>query len=58
MMPDQESARAACEAGYITVREYLDMMAENGWPAAPANVWIGEAGEGDSYSALDTRAAR
>jgi hypothetical protein len=33
---DQTAAAGACDAGYITVKEYLRLAAENGWePRVP-----------------------
>lgn len=29
--PDQESARAAVEAGYLSLKEYLEMCERYGW---------------------------
>lgn len=30
---DQATARALCEAGYMTVKEYLELCKKNGWKA-------------------------
>ncbi len=30
-MSDQQSARAACEAGYLSLPDYLEMAAQNDW---------------------------